>query len=109
MAPSPVGLNQTLREFNDTITLISPAMGYCFVTDSVQTEYAAVQSVVSQYVPIISAGAIDPATEIPEFIAALEAAGINDIIEENQRQFNEWLSINGAASMDDVESAGETD
>ena len=109
MAPSPVGLNQTLREFNDTITLISPAMGYCFVTDSVQTEYAAVQSVVSQYVPIISAGAIDPATEIPEFIAALEAAGINDIIEENHRQFNEWLSVNGAASMDDVESAGETD
>ena len=102
-------LNQTLREFNDTITLISPAMGYCFVTDSVQTEYAAVQSVVSQYVPIISAGAIDPATELPEFLDALEAAGINDIIEENQRQFDEWLSVNGAATLDDAGAAAETE
>lgn len=109
MSPSSVDLNQTLREFNDTITLISPAMGYCFVTDSVQTEYAAVQSVVSQYVPIISAGAIDPATELPEFLDALEAAGINDIIEENQRQFDEWLSVNGAATLDDAGAAAETE
>lgn len=88
--PTSVDMNQTLREFNESIELVSPALGYCFVTDSVSTQYAAVQSVVSQYAAIVTAGAIDPAVELPEFQAALEAAGINEVIAENQRQFDEW-------------------
>lgn len=111
MSPSPLELNQALREFNDSITLVSPAMGYCFVTDSVQSQYAAVQSVISQYAPIVTAGAIDPETEIPEFLAALEAAGINEIIEENQRQFDEWLATHEpvpSSTLKDDAGAAET-
>lgn len=93
-APNAVGTNKMLRDFNDSIKQISPAMGYCFVTDNVQSEYAAVQAVISQYVAIISAGSVDPAVELAEFQNALKAAGIDDVIEENRTQFAEWLKTN---------------
>lgn len=92
--PNTVDTNQMLRDFNDSIKQVSPAMGYCFVTDNVQSEYAAVQAVVAQYVAIISAGSVDPAVELPEFQSALKAAGIDDVIEENRAQFAQWLEVN---------------
>jgi putative aldouronate transport system substrate-binding protein len=51
-----------------------------------------VQTVISQYVPSINSGAIDPAKILPEFLSALEVAGINEIIAENQRQLDAWAS-----------------
>lgn len=90
--PNPVDINKQLREFNASITDVTPALGYCFVTDSVQSEYAAVQAVINQYIGVISAGAIDPALELPEFNQALKDAGIDTIIAENQRQLDEWLA-----------------
>lgn len=90
--PNPVDINKQLREFNASITDVTPALGYCFVTDNVQSEYAAVQAVINQYIGVISAGAIDPALELPEFNQALKDAGIDTIIAENQRQLDEWLA-----------------
>lgn len=91
MEPNPITTNKQLKEFSDSVKYFSPALGYCFITDNVSTEYSAVTAVIQQYFGIINTGAIDPAIEVPEFINALKSAGIDKIIEENQNQLDAWL------------------
>lgn len=71
----------------------SPALGYVFVKDSVSTEIAAVDAVREQYENSIAYGTVNPDVILPEFLEALKKAGIDKIIEENQRQFDEWLAM----------------
>lgn len=92
--PMPVDFREKNREFSESIDKFSPALGYCFVLDNVASEYSAVSSVISQYAAIISCGAVDPEVEVPEFLKALEAAGIEKVMEENRSQFNAWLEKN---------------
>ena len=70
----------------------SKFMGYSFDTSSVAAEVAAVVAAIQTYGPALSCGTVDPETTIPEFLEALEAAGINTIIAENQRQLDAWLA-----------------
>ena len=67
------------------------ALGYWINTDPVQAEYAAVSTVVSQYVPALETGSVNPEVVLPEFLEALEAAGIQECIAENQKQLDQWL------------------
>lgn len=84
--------NQLSREYNESVTLESPVLGYVFDAGAVSAECATIDSVISQYSSLIAYGAVDPATQLPEFLQALESAGINKVIEENQRQLDEWLA-----------------
>ncbi len=54
----------------------------------------ACQNVSNEYKPMLSSGVYGADTEAKyqEYIAALEGAGINDIIAEYQRQLDEWLA-----------------
>ena len=81
------------EEFNNSIPedRVSRTLGYVFNSTPVATQASSVSAVVQQYSGIIAAGAQDPATVLPEFIQALKDAGVDDIIEENQRQLDEWL------------------
>ena len=85
------------QEFNESITedQKSCTLGYVFNASSVATQKAAVDAVIQQYSGILSTGAQDPDTILPEFITALEDAGIKDIMDENQAQLDEWLAANG--------------
>ena len=67
-------------------------MGYSFVRDSVSTEIASLSTVIEQYDKMINCGALDPKKAVPEFISALKAAGIEEVIAENQRQLDEWAA-----------------
>ena len=40
---------------------------------------------------LIDCGAADPATAIPEFNEKLYAAGLQTVMDEKQKQLNEWL------------------
>lgn len=91
-APADTTLNQELKDFSDSVSLESPALGYSFNIDNVSSQYSAVSSVVAQYLPILQTGSIDPAKELPEFLNALETAGIEEVIAENQNQFDSWLA-----------------
>lgn len=91
--PDGLDFNDKLRQLNDSIDKVSPALGYCFViTDETSAKYSAVSSVISEYVGVISAGAVNPDELLPKFIEELEVAGINDVIAENQRQLDYWLA-----------------
>lgn len=96
---APAGLEQynMISEFNKYVedeSRQSVALSYSFDYSELTSEYAAVAAVISQYTGAIACGAVDPTTQIPAYIKALEAAGINDLIEENQRQLDAWLAQN---------------
>ena len=42
--------------------------------------------------PSLNCGALDPEKALPEFLSALEAAGMDKILEEQQKQFDIWLA-----------------
>lgn len=90
--PSPIDMNEQLREFNENISAArrSPALGYCFNSDEVSGQYSAVQAVVTQYIPSINSGSVDPTQNLKDFNNDLKAAGIDDVIAANQAQFDEW-------------------
>ena len=66
--------------------------GYKFDASSVETEQSTVKNVIAKYLTQLEYGTVDVDTVLPEFLKDLENAGMNKIIEENQRQLNEWLA-----------------
>ena len=86
-------------EFVDNLNLwsaenakVSKFMGYNFDTSSVSSEITAVIAEIGKYGPALNCGTVDPEETLPKFLEALEAAGMSKIIEENQRQLDEWLA-----------------
>lgn len=92
MAPLDDTYYDTMKAFNENIAeeYTSDALGYCFNSEPVRTQYAAVSDVVTQYESVLGYGVVDPASTLEEFRSALKAAGVDDVIAENQRQFDEW-------------------
>lgn len=92
VSPAPINKNQLIKDFDKSIpdSRISPAIGYRFVQASVSTEIAAVSTVIDQYTPTFNSGTLDPSKVLPDFLEALKAAGINKIIDENQKQLDAW-------------------
>ena len=70
----------------------SKFLGYTFDPTNVSTALTAVAAVIGQYAPALECGIVDPEEKIPEFLDALKAAGIDDVIAENQAQLDAWLS-----------------
>lgn len=78
-------------EQNETAAT-SPAMGFTFDASALNTQYTAVSNVISQYLPGLVCGSLDPDTEIDNFIKALNDAGYQDILEAKQEQLDAWLA-----------------
>lgn len=70
----------------------SPAMGFTFDSSSLKTQYTAVKNVISQYLPGLLCGSLDPETEIDKFVQALNDAGYQDILAEKQAQLDAWAA-----------------
>ncbi len=70
----------------------SPAMGFTFDSDAYKTQYTAVTNVISQYLPGLYCGSLDPDTEIDKFVQALNDAGYQDILAGKQEQLDAWLA-----------------
>lgn len=82
---------EKMKEFNDSAK-VSKAVGFCFDNTQYESQIAALVNVVKQYTGSLNSGSADPDTYLPEFLDALEAAGINDIIAAKQEQFDKWLA-----------------
>ena len=68
-------------------------VGYAYDTTRTSSQIANVDAVIQQYVPTLESGSEgDLDTTYQEFLTALEAAGINNIIADNQSQFDEWMA-----------------
>ncbi len=80
-----------LIKFNDE-TLKSKAFGFSFDTTDVADQYTACCNVMDKYYNALMSGTVDPETTIAQADAEFEAAGLNDIIAEKQKQLDEFLA-----------------
>lgn len=78
-----------IKEYNDTAK-VSCAMGFSFDSSVVDSELSAISAVTGEYLPQLSVGAVDPKTAVPEMMKKLEAAGMDAVLEEMQKQVDEW-------------------
>lgn len=89
---SPDMRQQQLDAMNAAET--SPYLGFTLDTTSLQNEITATTNVIEEYKAALESGTIDPETELPKFIEKLNASGAQTIIDEAQRQLDEWLAEN---------------
>ena len=81
------------QEFRDNAHK-SKAYGFSFDSSSVTNEIIACQAVLTEYLPGIAAGSVDPDTEIAKMNEALYAAGLQTVMDEKQAQLNAWAEEN---------------
>lgn len=82
---------QQIRDLNKTARK-SPVAGFTFQQAVVQTEYDNLTSINTEYGKGFSCGALDYDKKWPEFVEKLKAAGVEKVIEEETKQFNEFLA-----------------
>ncbi len=70
----------------------SAAMGFNFNAEPVKTELANVAAVVGELAGPLASGQVDPATALPDYLERLNQAGIQALIDECQRQLNDWAA-----------------
>ena len=90
--------NELLQSYaNDAVATAS--LGFRFVKDNVADQIAAVTAVCDEYAPALMCGTVDPADPdlgLDAFNAALADAGIQDIIDEVNVQYQAWKDAQAA-------------
>lgn len=81
------------KEFNESAE-VSPALGFVFDATPVMNEITAINNVYSEYITSLLVGAVDPDTYLPQAIEKLKAAGSERVVEEAQKQYDEWKKNN---------------
>lgn len=69
----------------------SIAYGFFFDPEAVSLEISACSQIDEKYELLLKNGVIDPDTELAVYIRELESAGRKKIMEEKERQLQEWL------------------
>lgn len=77
------------KAWNET-GYVSKAYGFVYDSTPVATEVAAVQNIYDQYKMALECGAVDPDEVLPEMNQILYAAGLQEIIDEKQKQLDIW-------------------
>ncbi|MEX1018428.1 MAG: ABC transporter substrate-binding protein [Litorilinea sp.] len=81
--------NRLLIDYSND-SMDHPSLGFRFRTDPVAAELTAVNAVADGTARALLTGYIDPATELPQFIEDLKAAGLDTVKAEIERQYAEW-------------------
>ncbi len=81
----PDNIEDMFKEYNASV-VVAPHSGFTFDNSPVETEIAAVTSTVEEYTWALEAGMVDPETNIPKFLKALEDNGVNVLLEEIKTQ-----------------------
>ncbi|MFB9331140.1 ABC transporter substrate-binding protein [Paenibacillus aurantiacus] len=82
------------KKFNDS-AIVAPSFGFNFNPDPVKTEVASISAIVKEFYPSIMTGSVDPDEYLPKAIEKLKAAGLDKVIAEAQKQFDDWKAANG--------------
>ena len=77
------------KKFNEA-GVNAPLLGFNFDTSKVATELASVQNVKEEYWGALMTGTVDSEEYLPKANEKFKAAGLDKIIEEVQRQVDEW-------------------
>ena len=69
-----------------------PSLGFVFDNTPVENEMAALGNVAAQYALALDCGAVDPETELPAFLDALDAAGMEAYLNEANAQLDAYMA-----------------
>ncbi len=86
---TPDDIYEKYQEFDDR-AVQAQNFGFSFNGDDFKTEVAAIGNVYSEYIPALITGSVDPEEYLPKALKEFEAAGIDTLIDEMQRQYDEW-------------------
>lgn len=89
-----VDLWQQLDDFNHSAAC-SPAIGFNFDIAPVAQSHAAVLAVRNKYLSSLERGLLDPAVYLPKMLEEMEEAGLDRVLKEAQRQYDQWHSTKG--------------
>ncbi|MCX6049706.1 MAG: ABC transporter substrate-binding protein [Chloroflexi bacterium] len=86
--------NRKLIEYsNDAVD--HPSLGFRFRTEPVAAELTAITAVADGMHRALMTGYVDPKVELPKYIEALKAAGLDKIKGEVEKQYGEWKTKQG--------------
>jgi putative aldouronate transport system substrate-binding protein len=76
----------------------SPLLGFNFNPQPVQSQISNVSAITKEYCSQLESGSADPTTVYPKFISRLKAAGLSDILAEEQKQIKAWKASDKTSS-----------
>ena len=74
--------------------LAMPSLGFVFDNSAVRTEIAAISNISQEFQPALNTGAVDPRDYNERYLARMDEAGLDRVIEEVQRQYDAWRAAN---------------
>jgi putative aldouronate transport system substrate-binding protein len=80
---------EEFKAFNDD-SEVSPALGFKFDSSNVTTEIAAINNVLEEFKSTIYSGSVDVDEYLEKLNTKLEEQGIQKVIDEMQKQIDEW-------------------
>ncbi|MFP4975825.1 ABC transporter substrate-binding protein [Paenibacillus sp. CN-4] len=81
------------EKFNSS-AVVAPTFGFNFDTAPVKTEVAAITNVAKEFIPALYTGSVDPDEYLSKAKQKFQDAGIDKVIAEAQKQFDEWKAEN---------------
>lgn len=78
-----------VREFNDA-SQKAPSFGFDFNLETVSVQAASFRNVLDEFGKALYTGSVDPKEYLPQLQKKLETAGIQDVMDEMQRQIDNW-------------------
>jgi len=93
-APDYYDQDNTFKQENMKTAYKSPLFGFTPDASKVSTQIAAISNVYNQYYKALIYGDVNPDEKLPEFLKALDQAGINDVLTEYQSQVDAWVKAN---------------
>ena len=89
--PAEAGIQDEIAAFAESAQPTA-TLGYVFDSTPVAAKAAAVSNIVQQYGPSLEVGLVDDVDEaLDQIVEAMNGAGIEDVIAENQKQLDTWL------------------
>ncbi|MDA3734072.1 ABC transporter substrate-binding protein [Niameybacter massiliensis] len=85
----PDNIEQLFEEYNNSV-ITSPHNGFTFNTSPAETAIAALTNVVAEYAPALETGSVDPEQNVPKFLEALKANGVDNLLAEIETQLSGW-------------------
>ncbi|TCN27507.1 ABC transporter substrate-binding protein [Mesobacillus foraminis] len=82
---------EKFQEFNAS-AVKAPSLGFKFNSDPVRSELASITNISKEFYPALATGSVDPEEYLPKFNKKLEEAGVDKVLKEIQKQFDEWKS-----------------
>ncbi|MFZ7946920.1 ABC transporter substrate-binding protein [Neobacillus sp. 19] len=82
---------EKFEEFN-TSAKPAPTLGFHFDSDPVRSELAAITNISKEFYPALATGSVNPEEYLPKFNKKLKEAGIDKVLKEIQKQYDDWKS-----------------